>query len=207
MALRPSSLRNSRQVLRARNHLLDAGDRDVDARQRGGHARVAFVCHQHDRAANPPPGSSRREMPMSAARNFSRSTARAIFVCFSISVSRSHAELLGEQVRHVVAGLVQRRRDDVIRPLVCQLDDVLAEVGLDRSRGPACSSRSFRSISSVVIDFDFTMQVGVFLLRQAHQELGPTSSPSRAQITLPPRASHSTRTAPGSNPGSRSCAS
>ena len=56
-------------------------------------------------------------MPMSAARNFSRSTRRAIMVCFSITVSRSHAELLGEHVGHVVARLVQRRGDDVIRPL------------------------------------------------------------------------------------------
>src|SRR3954468_13410143 len=38
----------------------------------------------------------------------------------------------GEQVRDLVLGHVDRRADQVARPLVGELDDVLAEVGLDR---------------------------------------------------------------------------
>ena len=50
MALRASSFRKRRQILRARNHLLDARDGDVDLRRGGGEPRVAFVLDHHHRA-------------------------------------------------------------------------------------------------------------------------------------------------------------
>ena len=39
---------------------------------------------------------------------------------------------MGEDFGHIVARLVQRRRHDVIRLLVRQLQDVLAQIGFDR---------------------------------------------------------------------------
>ena len=71
-------------------------------------------------------------IPISAARNFSRSTARAIIVCFSMTTSRSTPSFSVKMIGHVVAGHVQRRRDDVVRPLVGELHDVLAQIGLHR---------------------------------------------------------------------------
>ena len=41
------------------------------------------------------------------------------------------AELFGEQPAHVGGRHVDGRRDDVHRPLVGQLDDVLAQIGFD----------------------------------------------------------------------------
>jgi hypothetical protein len=71
-------------------------------------------------------------MPISAARNFWRSTERAMAVCFSITVSRGTLRRFGEKIGHLVTGQVQRRRHDVVGPLVRQLHDVLAEIGLHR---------------------------------------------------------------------------
>ena len=43
------------------------------------------------------------------------------------------AELFGEQMAHVGGRHVDGRRDDMHRPLLGQLHDVLAQVGLDRA--------------------------------------------------------------------------
>ena len=42
------------------------------------------------------------------------------------------AQLLGENIGHVVARQMQRGRDDVIRALVRELEDVFAQIGFDR---------------------------------------------------------------------------
>ena len=71
-------------------------------------------------------------MPMSAARNFSRKHgARHHGLLLDHGLAR-HVQSALEQVGHLVAGHVQRRRHDVIRPFVRQLQNVLAEVGLHR---------------------------------------------------------------------------
>ena len=75
-------------------------------------------------------------MPTSAARNFSRSLVRA-----SVRMSRRSWNTrsagrsvwrLAELRLPVLAVQVERRRDDVAGQLVAKLDDVFAEVGLDR---------------------------------------------------------------------------
>ena len=76
-------------------------------------------------------------IPMSAWRNFSRSaSARATAVRTSGSASKRPLELAREELGHLPLRLVDRGRDDVRRLLVGELDDVLAQVGLDR-RDPA----------------------------------------------------------------------
>ena len=72
------------------------------------------------------------EMPISAARNSSRSFMRAIWVSCLRLGGRVHAQLLPEQGGDVFLGQVERRDDDVRRPHALQLDDVFAEVGLQR---------------------------------------------------------------------------
>ena len=75
-------------------------------------------------------------MPTSAARNCGRSTARASSHSSrgsssgraGSSVAMRGAERVGDLLLHQV----DRRRDDVARRLVAQLDDVFAEIGLDR---------------------------------------------------------------------------
>ena len=74
-------------------------------------------------------------MPTSAARNFSRSTARAS----ATSAAGSSSARVGGEVRvtaaevglDLVLGQMDRRRDDVARGLAADLHEVLAEVRLD----------------------------------------------------------------------------
>ena len=74
-------------------------------------------------------------------------------------------------------GLVHRRGDDVRRRLVGQLDDVLAEVGLDHLDARPPPARALRPISSVAIDLDFATSAAAVL---GDQRRGRTSAASAA---------------------------
>jgi hypothetical protein len=75
-------------------------------------------------------------MPTSAARKRSRSMVRASASSevgsLRVAVGRKVGVDLPEGLLDLRLGEVDGRRDDVARPLVAELDDVLAEVGLDR---------------------------------------------------------------------------
>ena len=77
-------------------------------------------------------------------------------VSFWCSAREGLAELFGEQAAHVGGRHVDGGRDDVHRPLMGQLHDVLAQVGLDRRGCRPPPTRGSSSISSLTIDFDLT---------------------------------------------------
>ena len=64
--------------------------------------------------------------------------------------------MLEEGVGDLVLGEMHRRRDDVARRLVAQLDDVFAEIGLDR-RDAQRLEMIVEPISSEIIDFDLAI--------------------------------------------------
>ena len=66
-------------------------------------------------------------------RNVSRSCVRAALVSASSSAGIRSSLDGGEQLRHLLGGLLDRGRDDVHGVLAGELEDVLAEVGLDRA--------------------------------------------------------------------------
>ena len=65
-------------------------------------------------------------------------------------------QLRMNSVADLGAVLVDRRDQDVRRPLAGELDDQLGQVGLDRLDARLASSASFRPISSVVSDLILT---------------------------------------------------
>ena len=67
--------------------------------------------------------------PMPASQKFLAQNAAGDFGLFLDDHFVLDAQLLGENVGDVVAGQMQRGRDDVIRALVGQLKDVFAEIG------------------------------------------------------------------------------
>ncbi len=93
-------------------------------------------------------------------------------------------ERLREELGHLTLGLVDGGRDDVRRLLVGELDDVLAQVGLDGVT-PAPSRASLRSISSVAMDLDFTA-ILTPRSRQSRSTISRASSAVAAQCTCPP---------------------
>ncbi len=75
-------------------------------------------------------------MPTSAARNFGRRIWRAssVRVCGSLERARRIEIGVGgaERIGDLLLQEMDRRRDDMARRLVAELDDVFAEIGLDR---------------------------------------------------------------------------
>ena len=119
------------QVFERRDHLLDAGDRDVHLRQRGHHAAVALVGDDRDRAGLGHQEVAARDAEVGAEKMPAQHLARLARERLGVGQARA-VVVLGEQVRDLLLVLVDRRRDDVRRRLLRQLDDVLAQVGLDR---------------------------------------------------------------------------
>ena len=120
-----------REILQRRDHLLDAGQAHVHARQRRHHAAVALVGDDHARAAFGDQKVAAREAEV-GRKEVPRSTSRASRVMSGMSVLARRAVAVREEVRDLVLVLVQRRRDDVRGRLSGELQDVFAEVGLDR---------------------------------------------------------------------------
>ena len=120
-----------RDVFQRRDDLLDAGDGDVDLRQRRGQRGVAFVGHQHHRARlgdeEVAAGNAHVRRQVVAAQHAPRFEAE-----FVDAGLQRRAVLLVEKLGDLLLALVQRRADQVRRRLVVvDLEDVLAEIGLD----------------------------------------------------------------------------
>ncbi len=110
---------------------LHAHHRDVDLRQRGAHAAVALVLDEADRS-----GLGHREVATGDAdvgieERLPQPLARVSELGGDLRRDTAHTAVGSKQFGHVVPGLVDRRSDDVARRLPRQLDDELAQVGLD----------------------------------------------------------------------------
>ena len=72
------------------------------------------------------------EMPTSASANFCRSARRANWASACALGRQPLAGGLAQDVGDLLGRKVNRRRDDVRRPMPGKLNDVFAEVGFDR---------------------------------------------------------------------------
>ena len=71
------------------------------------------------------------DMPMSAARNASRSRARAMAASWTGSAGASTPSFSSEEIGDALLGQVDGRGNDVGRRFACELNDELAEIGLE----------------------------------------------------------------------------
>ena len=83
-------------------------------------------------------------------------------------------------------------RDDVARQLVAELDDVFAEIGLDRRDAVLLRDASLMPISSAIIDLPL-VTVLASAVRQIARMMSRASSALRAKCTWPPDAAPSPR--------------
>ncbi len=120
-----------RDVLQRRHDLLDAGDRDVDLRQRGRQRRVAFVRDEHHGPALRDEEIAAGDAHVGRQIMLAQHAARLEAELLDAGLQRRAVRLV-EELGDLLLRLVQRRADDVRRRLVIvDLQDVLAEVGLD----------------------------------------------------------------------------
>ncbi len=120
-----------RDVLERGHDLLDAGDGDVDLRQRRRQRRVALVGDEHDRAALRDEEVAAGDAHVGGEIVLPQHAARLEAQLLDARLDRRAVGLV-EELGDLLLRLVQRRADDVRRRLVVvDLQDVLAEVGLD----------------------------------------------------------------------------
>ena len=122
-------------VLQGRDHLLDAGQHDVHPGQGVGEIGIAFVGHQHRRAGLGHQEVGAGQADIGVEEFLAQHVARLGHQIVALGQPLGEAQLavmLEEGVGDLVLGEMHRRRDDVAGRLVAQLDDVFAEIGLDR---------------------------------------------------------------------------
>ncbi len=180
-----------RRVLQRRHHLFDAA-RTI--------CTCGRVCVRSPLPSlvtmMPEPVSATRKlapvMPTSAARNCGRRMARASSHSVARLVERrapdrarvcAARKRLGDLLLHQV----DRRRDDVARRLVAELDDVFAEIGLDRRDAVGFEMIVERDLLG---DHRLALGDGLGAGRAADRRAPPAraSAALRAQCTLPPAA-------------------
>ena len=119
------------QILRARNQLLDSRHRDVNLRRGSGQARVALVFDESHRAGIGDQEIGAADADVGGQEFLPQHAARDQRLLLDHRLV-GHAQGAREQIAHVVAGQVQGRRDNMIRTLVRELQDVFAQIGLHR---------------------------------------------------------------------------
>ena len=112
--------------------VIDAGDRDVHLGHGSAHAPVAFVLHQHQRAGLGDHEVDAGYADLRLAELVAQRDAADRDQFVHILGVAGAGVVLGEYLRHVFLGLVDRRHDDVRGLLAGQLDDVLAHVRFQR---------------------------------------------------------------------------
>ena len=117
-----------------RQDLLDAGDDDVHPGEGVAEVAVAFVGHDDRRARLRDEEVRPGDPDVGAEEVAPQHLARPGDQLRVPKAGRAEAKgsvVLREEVADLLAGLVDRGGDDVARGLARELDDVLAEVGLD----------------------------------------------------------------------------
>jgi len=122
------NLRESGVILDGGDHLLDADQRYVHARQGRHHAPVALVGHQAQRAGLGDDEVAARNAHVRFQKGAAQVAARELRHGFGV-VGGRHVQLAHEQVADGLFRLVDDRRDDMARRLVGKLHDELAQVG------------------------------------------------------------------------------
>ena len=123
------------RVLQRRHHFLDAGQRDMYFRQGLGQIAIALVGHDHAAAGfgNQEIGAGdadvRRQEPLP---QFAPRLRQNVPPLGKHPVRRQIRVRQAELCLPILAVQVKRRGDDMARRLVPQLDDILAQIRLDR---------------------------------------------------------------------------
>ena len=120
-----------RQVRESRNDFLYPDERDVNRRQRRAQTDIAFIFYEHDGARFGDQEISSCNPHLSSAEFLSESVAGDCGQFFGFAQIR-FAEFLSEQFGDVSFRLVYCRSEYVRRFFVRYLDDVFAEVRLNR---------------------------------------------------------------------------
>jgi hypothetical protein len=115
------------QILRAGNQLLNAGEGDVNAGRGTGQPGVALIFHQHDGAGIGNQKIRAGNADTGRQKFFAQRRARHGGETFRRRVRRSV-----KHVGHLLQSLVQRGRNDVVRSLAGELDDIFAQVRFHR---------------------------------------------------------------------------
>jgi hypothetical protein len=122
-------LDEARQVVEARDDLLDAHERDVHAWERGADPDVPLVLDERDGTGLGDEEVGARDAHVGGEELLPERDARRGDERLGVTVER-RAQALVEEAAAVVEAEVHHRRHDVARGLPEDLDDVLAQVGL-----------------------------------------------------------------------------
>ncbi len=128
MALAGNNSINVPKVCARRHDLLDAGDRDVQRRQGGGHANVAFALHQHERSAVGGNKVCAGDSGIGGDELLPQDFAGKTCQLFAGVERKVGLELALEQRCDAFPRIMQRGSDDVRGLLVGHLQDELRQV-------------------------------------------------------------------------------
>ncbi len=103
----------------------------MNLRRGSGQPRVALIFDQHDGARIGDQKIRAADADIRRQEFLAQHGAGDHGLFFDDGLAR-HAQPLGKQIGDLLLRLMQRRRHDVVRPLVRQLNDVFAQIGLDR---------------------------------------------------------------------------
>ena len=120
------------EVRHGRDDLFHAHHRHVHAGQRGRHAAVALVGDEDHRARLGHGEVGAGDAEVGGEKFLAQFLARDLGEHLGVGGQAGPLQLAREQLGHLALRLVDRGGDDVRGPLVGELDDVLAEVGLHR---------------------------------------------------------------------------
>ncbi len=118
------------EIAHAGNDFLNAGDDDVNARNAGGEASIAFVGGDGNHAAVGNQEISAGDAHLGGEEGAPQSDARGSDETNRIGVLHVYAKFVAKEIGNLMAAEVHGRSDDVVRRLMAQLHDELAQVGL-----------------------------------------------------------------------------
>ena len=132
-------LQHHAEIIHRLDDSLDAHHRHMDTRHAGGQAGVALILDDRDRAAGRHakvhPADAHIGLQKALAQSHPRSRGHSRDV-----VGLGHAQVFVEQIAHLLAGLVNRGGDNVRGRLTGQLNNVLAQVGLNNLKAAVLKS-------------------------------------------------------------------
>ncbi|OQA32872.1 MAG: hypothetical protein BWY57_01638 [Betaproteobacteria bacterium ADurb.Bin341] len=168
-----------RQILQVRNDFLDAGNHHMQAWQGCHHAAIALIGHQRRRTGFRHQKIGAADAHIGREEMLAQDAARLARQRRDIALARQTV-VRDKQIGHFFLGLVHRRRNDMGRGFPGQLNDVFAQIGLDRLDPGSGEGRIqiglFREHRLRLDDFPDTM-----LPRQIDQQAGHLVAIARPQ--------------------------
>ena len=151
------------------------------ARQRRAHAAVALRLDDAERAGLGDAEVRAADADLGAQEPLAQVEARRLGQVARVVGGDARRDRAREEVADLGAVAVDRRHEDVRRPVAVELQDQLGEVGLERVDARRRRARRSGWISSVVSDFTFTTSVDAVRPRDLDDDrvrLGRVARPS-----------------------------